>query len=440
MMAQKGMRLTKASPSGAETRRERENREVAYRAACEGIVLLKNDGVLPLRTKKVALYGAGASRTVKGGTGSGEVNERRSVTILEGLEERGFEVSTRRWLADFETAYAAARDAWMAEKKRRLTHLKPDAFMALLDSGFQPPCGRAVTPEDVSGSETDACVYVLSRISGEGRDRRAEKGDLLLTDGEEEAIRFCAENYPRFVLAINAGAAIDMSFTDRIPGINAILYLCQLGSEGGYAVADILSGRVSPSGRLADTWARRYEDLPFAGEYSYLNGDLKNEFYKEGIYVGYRFFDSFGVEPAYPFGFGLGYTDFAIRCAGVSAPDGRHVTVRAAVTNIGEAYGGKEVVQLYVSSPGRLCQDGDAGSRRVRGAGAVLRPGGPCQLPGGGRVLHPGTRYVHSAAGEFLPEYRRGGDAAPGAGDRGLPAQPCLPPPPASGGAPRPRP
>ena len=345
-------RLTKASPSGAETRRERENREVAYQAACEGIVLLKNDGVLPLQTKRVALYGAGASRTVKGGTGSGEVNERRSVTILEGLEERGFEVSTRRWLADFETAYAAARDAWLAEKKRRLTRLKPSAFMALLDSGFQPPCGRAVTAEDVSESGTDTCVYVLSRISGEGRDRRAEKGDLLLTDGEEEAIRFCAENYPRFVLAINAGAAVDMSFTDRVAGINAILYLGQLGSEGGYAVADVLSGRVSPSGRLADTWARCYEDLPFAGEYSYLNGDLKNEFYREGIYVGYRFFDSFGVEPAFPFGFGLSYTEFSIRCAGISlSADGRRAAVRAAVTNTGETYAGKEVVQLYVSAP-----------------------------------------------------------------------------------------
>ena len=149
-----------------------------------------------------------------------------------------------------------------------------------------------------------------------------ERRSSWLTAGEEAAIRFCAERYEHFLLVINGGSALDMSGICSIPGVNAILYLCQLGQEGGHAFADVLSGAVSPSGKLTDTWARRYADLPFSQEYSYLNGDLQNEFYKEGIYVGYRFFDSFGVEPAYPFGFGLSYTDFAIRCAGVSAPDG----------------------------------------------------------------------------------------------------------------------
>ena len=112
------------------------------------------------------------------------------------------------------------------------------------------------------------------------------------------------------------------------------------------------SGKVSPSGKLTDTWAKRYADLPFAQDYSYLNGDLENEFYKEGIYVGYRFFDSFGVEPAFPFGYGLSYTDFDIRCQGIELADnGRRAVVRAAVTNTGNVYAGKEVVQLYVSAP-----------------------------------------------------------------------------------------
>lgn len=343
--------LTRASCSDEMSQREKENSAVAYQAACEGIVLLKNDGALPFRTKKAAFYGAGVSRTIKGGTGSGEVNERRSVTILEGLEDRGFEIASRRWLEDYETAYEEALEAHKKEKAQRLKHFQ-GSFMDLLFDNFRAPCGRPITQEDVDSGETDACVYVVSRQAGEGGDRRAEKGDLFLTDEEREAIRFCAEKYEHFVLAINSGSALDMGFLEEIPGINAVLFLCQLGQEGGHAVADVLSGAVSPSGKLTDTWAKQYSQLPFSQEYSYLNGDVTNEFYKEGIYVGYRFFDSFGVEPAFPFGYGLSYTDFAMRCAGIRlSEDGRRVTVEAAVTNIGETYTGKEVAQLYVSAP-----------------------------------------------------------------------------------------
>ena len=345
--------LTKASYSDETTRREQDNLRIAYQAACEGMVLLKNDGALPFRTKKTALYGPGAIATIKGGSGSGEVNERHSVTILEGLEDRGFTVTTRRWLEDYQACLKEARARRMEEMRKNLNPLRPKSFRELFFGGFQPPAGRAVTERDAADSDTDSCVYVLCRQAGEDGDRRAESGDLLLTAGEEAAIRFCAERYEHFLLVINGGSALDMSGICSIPGVNAILYLCQLGQEGGHAFADVLSGAVSPSGKLTDTWARRYADLPFSQEYSYLNGDLQNEFYKEGIYVGYRFFDSFGVEPAYPFGFGLSYTDFAIRCAGVSAPDGRHVTVKAAVANIGERYGGKEVVQRYFFPPHR---------------------------------------------------------------------------------------
>ena len=342
--------LTKASYSPDVTDRERENLQVAYQAACEGMVLLKNDGALPFQTKKVALYGPGASMTIKGGTGSGEVNERHSVTILEGLENRGFEITTRGWIADFEKGYADAEEAYKTEKKKRVNFLKLGSIMNMLFDNFRAPVGRAITEEDVVSSDTDSCIYVLSRQAGEGGDRRAEKGDMFLTDEEIEAISFCAEHYANFLLVINCGSSIDMSFAENIPGINAILYFCQLGTEGGNAFADVLSGKVSPSGKLSDTWAKQYSDLPFANEYSYLNGNLEDEYYKEGIFVGYRYFDSFGVEPAYPFGFGLSYTDFAIRSAGVSA-DGSCITVKASVTNTGDTYSGKEVVQLYVSSP-----------------------------------------------------------------------------------------
>jgi len=342
--------LTKASYSDEVTQREQENLQVAYRAACEGIVLLKNDGTLPLKTKKVALYGAGASMTIKGGTGSGEVNERHSVTILEGMTDRGFTITTRGWIADFERLYDEAETAYKVEKKKRINILKPNSIMDMLMEDFRAPCGPVIDDGYVAASDTDSCVYVVSRQAGEGGDRKAEKGDFFLSDEELTAIRFCAEKYPHFVLVINAGSSIDMGFMEDIEGINAIVYLCQLGTEGGHAFADILSGDVSPSGKLSDTWAKQYAHIPFANEYSYLNGNLEDEYYQEGIYVGYRYFDSFSVAPAFPFGFGLSYTDFAIESRGV-AVDGSTVTVTAAVTNTGSDYRGKEVAQLYVSAP-----------------------------------------------------------------------------------------
>jgi len=349
--------LTKASYSPEVTARERENLQVAYQAACEGMVLLKNDGALPFKTRKIALYGPGASMTIKGGTGSGEVNERHSVTILEGLENRGFEIATRAWIADFDKSYAEAEEAYKIEKKKRVNFLKFGSIMNMLFDNFRAPIGRAITEEDVVSSDTDTCIYVLSRQAGEGGDRRAEKGDMFLTDEEVAAISFCASHYANFLLVINCGSSIDMSFAEEIPGINAILYFCQLGTEGGNAFADIVSGKVSPSGKLSDTWAKQYSDLPFANEYSYLNGNLEDEFYKEGIFVGYRYFDSFGVEPAYPFGYGLSYTDFSVRSAGISA-EGSNVTVKASVTNTGDTYPGQEVVQLYVSAPnGKLFKE-----------------------------------------------------------------------------------
>ncbi len=342
--------LTKASYSNEVTRREKENLQVAYRAACEGIVLLKNDGTLPLKTKNVALYGAGASMTIKGGTGSGEVNERHSVTILEGMTDRGFTITTRNWIADFERLYAEAEAAYKVEKKKRINILKPNSIMDMLMENFRAPCGPKIDDGYVADSDTDSCVYVVSRQAGEGGDRKAEKGDFFLSHEELTAIRFCAEKYPHFVLVINAGSSIDMGFMEDIEGINAIVYLCQLGTEGGHAFADILSGDVSPSGKLSDTWAKQYAHIPFASDYSYLNGNLEDEYYREGIYVGYRYFDSFSVAPAFPFGFGLSYTDFAIESRGV-AVDGSTVTVTAAVTNTGSDYRGKEVAQLYVSAP-----------------------------------------------------------------------------------------
>ena len=339
------MLLTKASFSDSVSQREEKNRAVAYRAACEGMVLLKNDGALPFKDRRIAAFGPGVSRTIKGGGGSGEVNERGSVSILEGLEARGFEISTRDWINDFEAEYESELAKFKSGKKFRLDLRNIAASVNQMFENFKMPSGRAITERDAEKSASDSCVYVLSRQAGEGGDRRLEQGDYLLTDGEIADISFCAGHYKSFVLIINCGSSVDMSFAEEIEGINAILYISQLGAEGGRAVADVLSGAVTPSGKLTDTWAKTYSDLPFGDEYGSLNGNLEDEYYKEGIYVGYRYFDSFGKKPLYPFGFGLSYTSFEISSAGVSAQ----------VKNTGAEFSGSEVLQLYVSAPnGRL--------------------------------------------------------------------------------------
>ncbi|MBR3807228.1 MAG: glycoside hydrolase family 3 C-terminal domain-containing protein [Lachnospiraceae bacterium] len=342
--------LTKASYSGEMSEREKKNLKVAYKAACESIVLLKNEKVLPLKNKKVALYGPGVTRTIKGGTGSGEVNERHSITILEGMENRGFEVTTKKWIEDYEASYEAGEIAHNKDQRNIFKMLKAKSFMGLMFKGYTPPAGRAITQEDIIKSDTDTAIYVLSRQAGEGGDRKAEKGDLYITDEERDAISTCVKNYKNFVLVINSGCSIDMSFVNEIHGIGAILFICQLGTEGGNAFADTVSGKVTPSGKLTDTWAKQYADIPFYNEYSYLNGNVDDEYYKEGIYVGYRYFDSFGVEPCYPFGYGLSYTEFSIFSSGVQI-DKTKVYLDTTVTNIGGIYSGKEVVQVYVSAP-----------------------------------------------------------------------------------------
>ena len=343
--------LTKATRSDRPNAREQRNLELAYGAACESIVLLENKGALPLQTKTVAVYGAGVSKTVKGGTGSGEVNERHSVTVLEGLRERGFTITTRSWLEDYEADFAAGELEFDRQRRQALKKLKIKSVMDLMFASYQAPAGRDITEKDIAESNTDSCVYVLRRQAGEGADRKPEAGDYCITPEELAHIRTCAEAYKNFVLVINCGSTMDLRPLDEIENIGAVVYMCQLGTAGGLALADVLSGAVTPCGKTADTWAKGYEQIPFGDEYSSRNGNPEKEYYKEDIYVGYRYFDSFDVQPRYPFGYGLSYTSFAITSRGI-ALDGSRVTVACEVKNTGSRYSGKEVVQLYVSAPG----------------------------------------------------------------------------------------
>lgn len=332
--------------------REREHARLARIAAREGFVLLKNESALPLQNKNIALYGMGARRTVKGGTGSGSVQERHSVSIAEGLFNAGYEITTQAYLDDYDALFDSSYKAWhdyVSAKVAGMPIMQAMGELSIL-GGFQWPAGRRISTADVVGSATDTAIYVLARQAGEGSDRKLEPGDWYLNEVERANLELIAAAYAHTIVVINVGGQIDLSWMDEIKGIDALVFFAQGGMAGGDALADVLSGQFNFCGKLADSWAMRYEDIPFAMDYSHLNGDLENENYREGIYVGYRYFDSFNLAPRYPFGYGLSYTDFALDVKNV-AVTGSKVHVDVEVRNVGSQYAGKTVIQLYLAFP-----------------------------------------------------------------------------------------
>ena len=329
--------------------RELMHGKLARKAAAEGIVLLKNEGILPLKKDTaVALLGYGAEKTVKGGIGSGDVNNRKNISIYQGLKEAGVKIVSEDWISDYHNRYEQAREAWK-EKVLEEAKKADNPFDAYADNPFAMPLGRKVAEEDIC--EADMVIYVISRISGEGKDRRKVKGDYYLSEREEEDLRYLAEMNKPVILILNAGGPVELTdILEQTDNIKGILNISQLGQEGGYALADVLLGKEVPCGKLTTTWARRYEDYPASEEYGYLNGNLEKEEYKEGIYVGYRYFDSFDKKVMFPFGFGLSYTSFEIKCCGLNTEEGKF-RVEVQVTNSGNEYAGKEVIQIYITLP-----------------------------------------------------------------------------------------
>ncbi len=341
-----------ASTTSAVSEREVRNMERARKVASQGMVLLENAGALPLKaeTKKVALFGNGARRTIKGGTGSGDVNSREVVNVEQGLEAAGITVTTKGWLDRYDRVADGAQAEYYASFRKKLAELGGAAIMELFNNPFKEPAVIPVTKEDMDASETDTAVYIVSRNSGEGKDRAPVRGDFELFEEEEEAIRTLVSYYRNVIVVLNVGGVLDTRFLRQTPGIGAVLLMSQAGNIGGYALADVLLGKVTPSGHLTTTWAEQYADYPGAMNFSHVNGDVNDEYYREGIYVGYRYFDTFGVTPAYPFGYGRSYTDFSMECKSVTV-DGNQVTVTVEVTNTGSVYSGREVVQVYYSAP-----------------------------------------------------------------------------------------
>ena len=306
---------------------------LARQAAAEGCVLLKNDNeALPLQKgDKVAVFGRIAFHYYKSGLGSGGlVNTKYVVGILDALkEEKDITLDENllgtyeKWIEEnpYDEGQGWGKVPW-SQKEMELT----DEIV-----------------ESAKGA--DAAIVVVGRTAGEDQDNKNEAGSYLLTDTEKEMVEKVSKAFARTIVVLNVGNIIDMKWVKECNPA-AVLYVWQGGQEGGNGVADVLMGRVNPCGKLTDTIAENIEDYPSTSCF----GDLTRNEYKEDIYVGYRYFETFAKEKVlYPFGFGLSYTTFAVT-AEAEEKDADNVTVTATVENTGKT-DGKEVVQVYVKAP-----------------------------------------------------------------------------------------
>jgi beta-glucosidase len=335
--------------------------ELVRKAAPEGMVLLENNGALPMKdVKKIALYGTGSYDFIAGGTGSGNVNKPYIRNVAEGLAVNGYEVNK-----DIQNWY----EQYIALAK---TDLKNNGGAGGVLLGDPVISEMEVSRDYIERMEsvTDIAIFTLSRNAGEGGDRYALDGDWTLTGQERQLIQTLADVYhaagKKFVVVLNIGGVIETASWKHIP--DAVLLAWTPGQEGGYAVADILCGKANPSGKLPMTFPVSYFDIPSShnfpynyknvqtGMWDFLWGGPKRQTkdvdyteYAEGIYVGYRYFQTAGAPVSYPFGYGKSYTTFEYSKPAVKATaDGFTATIT--VKNTG-AVAGKEAVQLYVAAP-----------------------------------------------------------------------------------------
>lgn len=307
--------------------------EIAAETVSEGIVMLKNDNdALPLRTDdKVSVFGRIQLHYYKSGTGSGGmVNVSKVTGIIEGLINAGVKLNDelleiyKKW--DAENPYDLGK-GWGGEPwSQKEMPLNDDIVKKAAES-------------------SSAAIVIIGRTAGEEQDSREEKGSYLLTDEENDMLAKVRKHFSRVIVLLNVGSIIDMSFVDEYSP-DAVLYIWQGGMNGGAGTADVLIGKVNPSGKLPDTIAYSVSDYPSAPYF----GDKKRNYYTEDIYVGYRWFETFAPEKVrYPFGYGLSYTSFDIELENAGL-DTVSLWLYFKVTNKGK-YSGKEVVQLYCESP-----------------------------------------------------------------------------------------
>ena len=329
---------------------------VTRQSAVEGMVLLENNGVLPLASEisRVALFGTTSYDFIAGGTGSGNVNRAYTVSLLEGLRNAGYAID-----AELEKTYTK----YIKEETERLNPKSDDPmamFMPKIRAGEFVPSARLL---DKMVRANDVAIITLGRNSGEFFDRKV--ADFTLTEQESGMIEaVCAAFHKagkKVVVILNVGGVIETASWKNMP--DAVLLAWQAGQEGGNSVADVLKGVANPSGKLTMTFPVRYEDhassrnFPIDMAFGMFGKDKDAEpqrnvdytEYEEGIYVGYRWFDKQGLEVSYPFGYGLSYTRFEWSEASVK-PSRGETAVSVKVTNTGKIPG-KDVVELYVAAP-----------------------------------------------------------------------------------------
>jgi len=330
------------------------NAQVARQAATEGMVLLQNESnTLPLaRAAKVALFGNTSYDLIAGGTGSGNVNKAYTIPLSEGLAQAGYVLD-----ASLKNAYAQ----YIAQEKQKRP--KPQNPFASAPPVPEMPVEAGIAEQ--KARDADLAIITLGRNAGEGADRKVEN-DFTLSPVEQAMIKTVSDAFhakgKKVIAVLNVGGVIEVA--SWRPSVDAILLAWQPGQEGGNAIADVLAGKVNPSGRLATTFPVLYEDVSSAknfpgkelpGQKPWINspraGKPAEVTYEEGIYIGYRYHNTFKVKPAYEFGYGLSYTDFTYRDLKLSSKrfDGK-LTATVTVSNAGKVPG-KEVVQLYISAP-----------------------------------------------------------------------------------------
>ena len=333
---------------------------IAREAASQSMVLLKNnDNALPFSkaTKNISLFGINGYELIAGGTGSGDVNKAYTVSLLQGLTNAGYTAD-----ADVQNVYTSYI------KEEKIKHPKKGFFQEFMNP--TPPIAEYAMQNDLinkKAAETNIAVIAIGRNAGEGKDRKLEN-DFNLSDTEQTLIKNVKDafhaQHKKVIVVLNIGGVIDVaSWRDEVDGI---LLAWQPGLEGGNAITDILSGKVNPSGKLATTFPITYNDVPSAKNFpgkefpeqattgSFGMKQIPAEVtYEEGVYVGYRYYNTFNVAPAYEFGYGLSYANFKYGNLKLSSSTfNNKITVTVTITNSGNK-AGKEIVQLYLSAPAK---------------------------------------------------------------------------------------
>ena len=287
-----------AASTNQTSEREVRNAQLSKEAAEEGMVLLENENqALPLaQGSKAALFGTGSYGTIKGGTGSGDVYNRYTISVYDALTST-YNISNMAWWGEYLKTFEEKK-AQAAEEKKDNDYVKytqgrfggADSFLAI---------DQALTQSDMDKAKAGGVMtafYTVSRVSGEGADRTIGKGDYELSEVEYNNIKLIAKNFDKCVVLLNVGGVVDTKFFSEIEGVDGLVLMSQAGMTGGDALVEVLNGTVNPSGKLTDTWPVNFDDNPSSAGFANEDGNNAQELYNDDIFVGYRYYDTFGKD------------------------------------------------------------------------------------------------------------------------------------------------